>query len=151
MSTDLTKWHPEVAWAREDIPISCRNISIEKLRGKAKVEKVKPYTFPYMIKITQESSTVTVTAIVNEFVNSVKQLPKLCAIFFKCVDKQIILWTVIKHLDFETEYTICKSENKIARKRQEFTFDFLTLPRNGKPLHKVVPKDLKIVYQKSEG
>ncbi len=146
MPINLARWHVAVAW-REDVLY--RNIFIEKLREKTKVEKVKAYTLPYIIETVQESPTVT--AIVDKFVNSVKQLPKLCAVFFKCIDEEITLWTVIEHLDFEIEYAICKSENKIARNRQEYAFDFLTLPRNGKLLHKVVPKDLKIVYQKSEG
>ena len=149
MPINLPSWRPEVAWGRGNIPISWQDIYIEKLRERAKVEKEKSYTFPYMVKRTQEFPTVT--AIVDKFVDSVKQLPKLCAVFFKCVDEQVTLWTVIEHLDFETEYAICKLENSIARNRQEYAFDFLTLPRNRKPLHKVVPKDLNLVYQKSEG
>ena len=149
MPRDLRKWDVDRAWAQEDISPSLQKIFMEKLREKAKAGKVKSYIFPYMVETAQESPTVT--AIVDEFVDSVKRLPKLCAIFFKCVDEQITLWTVIEHLDFEIEYAICKSENKIARNRQEYTFDFLTLPRDGKRMHKVVPRDLKIIYQKSKG
>jgi len=86
--------------------------------------------------------------VARSFVDELHKMPLVEALHVILQEEVLDLWVIITKRDIQTELKIAKSFADLLRSCPDIKLDFLILPREGRHLKEILPRNGLLIWQR---